>query len=268
MYYIYKIENLVNGKMYVGLTNNPQRRKTRHFGDLYNHIHDNPHLQKAYDKYGAEAFRFEVIESYDGTQDEIKQYEKEWIAKLDTFHNGYNCNPGGDQSYNPGKLSKQEVFEILSVVEKLDHKGPKLAEIYGVSVKVISNVRCRKSYNEYCSEYDKLPQEEKDRIFVLMNSIHHFTKQLNVNRRKYSREQIYMIYIDRDYKLPFTLKSIAQNFGMDDKTTPHKIKNGVIYKDYYEDYKKLNIEDKNKILCAYTETYKLNPFELLETPTA
>ena len=23
-----------------------------------------------------------------------------------------------------------------------------------------------------------------------------------------------------------------------------------------------------KILCAYTETYKLNPFELLETPTA
>ena len=55
---------------------------------------------------------------------------------------------------------------------------------------------------------------------------------------------------------------------MDDKTTPHKIKNGVIYKDYYEDYKKLNIEDKNKILCAYTETYKLNPFELLETPTA
>ena len=40
------------------------------------------------------------------------------------------------------------------------------------------------------------------------------------------------------------------------------------YKDYFEDYKKLNLEDKNKILCAYIEMYKMNPFELLETPTA
>jgi len=55
---------------------------------------------------------------------------------------------------------------------------------------------------------------------------------------------------------------------MDDKTTPHKIKKGVIYQDYFEDYKKLNLEDKNKILCAYIEMYKMNPFELLETPTA
>ena len=101
-----------------------------------------------------------------------------------------------------------------------------------------------------------------------MNSLNNFTKQKNVNRRKYSREQVYMIYIARDYDLPFTLKSITQNFGMDDKTTPHKIKNGVIYQDYFEDYKKLNLEDKNKILCAYIEMYKMNPFELLETPTA
>lgn len=55
---------------------------------------------------------------------------------------------------------------------------------------------------------------------------------------------------------------------MDDKTTPHKIKKGVIYQDYFEDYKKLSLEDKNKILCAYIEMYKMNPFELLETPTA
>lgn len=268
MQYIYKIENIITGKKYVGLTNNPQRRKTRHFGDLYNKIHDNPHLQRAYNKYGAEAFKFEIVQEYDCSEEEIKQYEKEWIAKLDAYPGGYNCNPGGDLSHNPGKLTKHEVFEILSVVEKLDHKGPKLAEIYGVSVKVISNVRSRKSYNVFTSEYDKLSQEEKDRLFVLMNSLHNFTKQKNVNRRKYSREQVYMIYIARDYDLPFTLKSITQNFGMDDKTTPHKIKNGVIYQDYFEDYKKLNLEDKNKILCAYIEMYKMNPFELLETPTA
>ena len=268
MEYIYRIHNKIDGKDYVGLTNNPKRRKNRHFNDLANNQHDNPHLQKAYHKYGAEAFEYEILAEYDCTEEEIKQYEKQWIEKLDSYHNGYNCNPGGDLSYNPGKLSKQEVFEILSVTDKVDHKGPRLAEIYGVSIKVISNVRARHSYNRYSDEYDKLSQQEKDRLFVLMNSIHHFTKELNANRRKFTREQVYMIYIARDYKLPFTLCSIAENFGMDISKTPFSIKEGSIYKDYYQDYYKLNIDDKNKILCDYIEKYNMNPFELLETPTA
>lgn len=41
MYYIYTIENLVNHKKYIGLTNNIQRRKSRHFTDLKRNRHDN-----------------------------------------------------------------------------------------------------------------------------------------------------------------------------------------------------------------------------------
>lgn len=52
MEYIYRIHNKIDNKDYVGLTNNPKRRKNRHFNDLANHQHDNPHLQKAYNKYG------------------------------------------------------------------------------------------------------------------------------------------------------------------------------------------------------------------------
>ena len=266
MQYIYRIHNVVTNTDYVGLTNNPTRRKNRHFNDLENHIHANPHLQKAFDKYGRDAFIYEILQEYNCSEAEIKQHEQEWIKKLDSYHNGYNCNPGGDLSYNPGKLTKQEVYEILSVTDKVDHKGPQLAKIYGVSVKVISNVRARHSYNNYSDEYDKLSQIEKDRLFVIMNSIHHFTKELNKSRRKYTREQVYMIYISRDYKLPFTLKSIAENFGMDISKTPFSIKDGTIYHDYYEDYFKLNINDKNKVLCDYIEKYNMNPFELLETP--
>jgi predicted GIY-YIG superfamily endonuclease len=44
MEYIYRIHNTVDGKDYVGLTNNPKRRKNRHFTDLANNNHDNPHL--------------------------------------------------------------------------------------------------------------------------------------------------------------------------------------------------------------------------------
>ena len=44
MEYIYRIHNIIDNKDYVGLTNNPKRRKNRHFNDLANKCHDNPHL--------------------------------------------------------------------------------------------------------------------------------------------------------------------------------------------------------------------------------
>jgi len=44
MYYIYKIENLKNHKVYIGLTNNLIRRKNRHFSDLRRNCHDNNFL--------------------------------------------------------------------------------------------------------------------------------------------------------------------------------------------------------------------------------
>lgn len=46
MYYIYKIENLINHKKYIGLTNNVIRRKLRHFSDLKGHRHDNLPLEE------------------------------------------------------------------------------------------------------------------------------------------------------------------------------------------------------------------------------
>ena len=44
IYYIYKIENKVNHKIYIGLTNNIERRRKRHFSDLKRHVHDNQFL--------------------------------------------------------------------------------------------------------------------------------------------------------------------------------------------------------------------------------
>jgi hypothetical protein len=44
MYYIYKIENLINHKIYIGLTNNIIRRRNRHFTDLRCNRHDNSFL--------------------------------------------------------------------------------------------------------------------------------------------------------------------------------------------------------------------------------
>ena len=60
--YIYKIENTVNGKVYIGQTNDPEQRKRAHFGGLKRNKHENPYLQSAWNKYGEDSFYFEVID--------------------------------------------------------------------------------------------------------------------------------------------------------------------------------------------------------------
>ena len=59
---IYKITNLVNGKVYIGSTNDYLARFREHRTELKRNVHFNTHLQSAYNKYGVQNFKFEVIE--------------------------------------------------------------------------------------------------------------------------------------------------------------------------------------------------------------
>ena len=49
---IYAIENLLNGKIYVGSSMNLNRRKAQHLYALRNNCHHNSHLQSAFNKHG------------------------------------------------------------------------------------------------------------------------------------------------------------------------------------------------------------------------
>ena len=91
MKYIYKIENLINHKVYIGQTNNPQRRFSEHRAKGYE---TNTHkvLYYAFDKYGINNFSFEIIEETDIPNER----EKYWIKFYDSFENGYNMTEGGD----------------------------------------------------------------------------------------------------------------------------------------------------------------------------
>jgi group I intron endonuclease len=58
---IYRISNSVNNKQYIGSSLDIEDRFKRHKRLLKNGIHFNRHLQYAYNKYGEEVFKFEVI---------------------------------------------------------------------------------------------------------------------------------------------------------------------------------------------------------------
>lgn len=104
---IYKIINTINGKIYIGQTNDFYRRISQHKNKLRQNKHFNQHLQFAWNKYGEKNFTFEIIEECE--IDRLNEKEMYWIKKLHTAskHYGYNisCEPHSvvDKNLSNGK---------------------------------------------------------------------------------------------------------------------------------------------------------------------
>ena len=72
---IYKIENIINGKIYIGSSTRLLKRFKEHKRKLLNNTHINSILQRSWNKYGEGAFMFSVIE-YCEKKDIIKIYRR------------------------------------------------------------------------------------------------------------------------------------------------------------------------------------------------
>lgn len=95
MRYVYKIQNAINGKIYIGQSVNPTRRKAGHFCDA-KRGNEYP-LSKSIRKHGRENFSFEVIDECEDSL--INEREIYWIAFYDSTNRekGYNQTKGGTQ---------------------------------------------------------------------------------------------------------------------------------------------------------------------------
>lgn len=107
---IYMIENTKNGKVYIGQTKKLNRRKNYHFRELKRENHRNPYLQRSFNSYGREAFRFVVLENCDDS-DNLTDKEQKWIDRFDSLNKekGYNLSDPED----PTEL-KEETLERMS----------------------------------------------------------------------------------------------------------------------------------------------------------
>ncbi len=91
---IYKIENLENGKVYVGSTTALERRWNEHIYNLRKNKHANAHLQSSFNKYGEEKFKYIIIETCDTKQ--LIEREQYWMDELNVINKGYNICPFAD----------------------------------------------------------------------------------------------------------------------------------------------------------------------------
>lgn len=91
---IYKITCLANNQSYIGQSASIKKRWSEHRSLLKRGKHHNLYLQNAYNKYGKEAFTYEIIELC--SQEELNEREKFYVKLFNTYNDGFNCDDGGN----------------------------------------------------------------------------------------------------------------------------------------------------------------------------
>lgn len=110
---IYKIINKINNKIYIGKTNDIEKRIKRHLRSVKNKV--NRYLYDAINHYGWENFDVEIIEEC--TDSEANEKEKFYIRKNQSnLHEfGYNMTSGGDGVYTLSNWSEEERNELYKI---------------------------------------------------------------------------------------------------------------------------------------------------------
>lgn len=112
---IYCIENLINGKKYIGQSVDVYDREYHHFNSLKNGTHHNEFLQTEYDLYHEDNFVFYII--IECSEDLLDHYEILYIEKFNLLDKnfGYNISPGGA---NPHYFSDIELQKRSDSIKK------------------------------------------------------------------------------------------------------------------------------------------------------
>ena len=133
---IYKIENKVNHKCYIGQSIDIERRWRGHKRAAIAETHSEYHtpVHSAMRKYGLENFDFSVIEVC--SKEELNEREIYWIAFYESLvsQKGYNLSPGGGRST---KIIDEEQIRKLwkegktvSEIQEITKYNPRTIKLY------------------------------------------------------------------------------------------------------------------------------------------
>lgn len=119
---IYRLTNKVNGKMYHGQTTEEDiNDRWKYYKCLG--CKKQPKIYNALMKYGWNNFLAEVVDTTPQNQSQLDTLERFYIAKFDSFHNGYNCTKGG-RGKGSGHIVSEETKRKMSKskIGELNHR--------------------------------------------------------------------------------------------------------------------------------------------------
>ena len=181
---IYKIQNKVTDKVYIGKSVNIEIRWIQHRCHLNNNVQANDYLQKAWNKYGENGFNFSVLcECEESALDEKEIYYINLYKATDRSY-GYNLREGGDG----GAMSQETIEKLRGVGSTLSEDDVRhikmcmyllmdrkeIAEMYNVSPKVLTAISQGKNWGYVLPELN-------DKIHNLKQSLIDERNQMIVN---------------------------------------------------------------------------------------
>ena len=163
---IYQIRNTVNGRIYIGSSLDIAARWREHKYDLKKNQHRNNHLQNAYNKYGKDAFVYEVLEILESTDNQFKR-EQYWIDLKDACNKKKGYNIQTEVSIVPKVTKKVVCLETGEIFESLKEAG-EAKSIASDSISCCCNKRKLKQTGglhwRFYDEYVNMSGEEIEEI--------------------------------------------------------------------------------------------------------
>ena len=141
---IYKIENNINGKVYIGQSKDIDKRVKHHFTEAaFNdkNVEYNTPLHQAIRKYGSENFTVTILEEC--PRQELDSLEIYWIEKCESFdpssNKGYNLTKGG-KSATAVNFLYPKLDEITSDLRDSMLNQKQIAAKYQTSQEMIQGI--------------------------------------------------------------------------------------------------------------------------------
>ncbi len=155
---IYKIINTKNNKVYIGSALSVFSRLNCHKNLLNKKKHFNSHLQKSWEKYGSDNFKFEIIEECESNL--LQEREEYYIKIHNSNNNNFGYNRRLDCKTNLGLKFSDEHKKKLSE----SHLGIKRSE---ETHKKILQSQYKKVYKynlngDFLKEYESVKEAGKD----------------------------------------------------------------------------------------------------------
>lgn len=198
-YYIYMITNKQTGQIYIGMTDNPEKRWTKHCLIASGKRNEEKfYLQRSIAKYGVENFSFEVIETQSLLK-EAQEAEQFYIAYFKGLGAGMlNLTNGGEgcwgrvmsratrdkiskakkghthfksgEDCNFSKLKEDQVIEIRKLYDTGRYSHTELASMFSVGRTVIGDIVLNKLWKHleptifYRKGRSKLTEDQKELV--------------------------------------------------------------------------------------------------------